>query len=91
MVKKSELSEVVKNEMVAKYNSGISVESISELYNVPQQTVHYQITKYKKHHTTKNKARYGIVRLFLRQYKINQLSNYTNINISDSSATTKRR
>jgi len=42
-----------------KYNSGISVQNIIDLYRIPRATVYYQINKYKKTHTTKNVARNG--------------------------------
>lgn len=59
MGKTREISELIRNEMVTKYNAGISVEYLSNLYNVPRQTIYYQINKKKYNDSFKYKARSG--------------------------------
>lgn len=59
MVKTHEISQDQRNEMVAKYHLGISVENLSRLYKVPRQTIYYQINKHKKMNSTNNVARSG--------------------------------
>jgi len=49
MGKTKELSEFIKNEIIIKYNSGISLQNIIDLYKIPRATVYYHINKYKKH------------------------------------------
>lgn len=87
MGKTKELSESLKNEIIVKYNSGISVQNISELYNISRQTIYYQINKYKKTHTTKNAARSGRPRkttakadkYIIRQFKQDVLKTHRSV------------
>ena len=43
-----ELTSTVRNEIITKYNLGIYVTNITNEYNIPRQTVYYQINKLKK-------------------------------------------
>jgi len=47
MVKISELSTIIRTEIVTKYNLGISVINIAKEYNLSRQTIYYQINKHK--------------------------------------------
>lgn len=59
MVKTSELSDNTRTEIVTKYNLGISVINIAKEYNLPRQTIYYQINKYIKTEQTTNLRRTG--------------------------------
>lgn len=81
MGKTREISEGIRIDIIIKYNSGISVPEISKFYNLSRQTVYYQINKYKKNKSIKNRARSGrprktnelCDRIILRQFKKNSL------------------
>jgi len=45
MVKISELSTIIRTEIVTKYNLGISVINIAKEYNLSRQTIYYQTNK----------------------------------------------
>jgi len=81
MVKISELSTIIRTEIVTKYNLGISVINIAKEYNLSRQTIYYQINKHKNLNQITNVRRTGrnrktnadADRLIVRQFKKNPL------------------
>lgn len=59
MGKISELTNTVRSEIITKYNLGISVTNIAKEYNIPRQTVYYQINKCKETESVINLRRTG--------------------------------
>jgi len=59
MVKISELSTIIRTEIVTKYNLGISVINIAKEYNVSRQPIYYQINKHKNLNQITNVRRTG--------------------------------
>ena len=62
MGKSKELSQDLRNQIVAKHENGIGYRRISQLLNLPVSTIGGIIRKWKQHHSTINRPRTGAPR-----------------------------